>query len=428
MMVKLHGLMLGTALAIASSTPLLAQSNQSFTTQSGDDNSIRIDQALGGANQAGESAPIGPALGNGTILQSGDGNRLRIEQFGSNNAVGTLEDPIAAIGDNFGIEQSDNYNRLVIIQSSSDNAVYEVLQNGGSTNARWNNNAVIEQAGGTGNFVYQVNQQQLSASSTPNVVRISQNGTDNLVGSPTVGQRFSTNFRVFQEGIGNGDANRMVVEQNGTAQTLQYIRQRGAANRAMIEQSNGSANDIRRVLQFATGAPDTTGGNRLDIVQAGSQNYIFEIDQSNVDGGDVNQIDLTFVGSFNGDGLLTGVAGSSGLSQGSYVMQEGSSNIINTVFAGDGNLFGFSQSGYDNLIAGAIDGSNNQIAVVQGNVGTLDSSDNQALLAYGPQADGNNHRIDQFGTSNAALLAVTSDINQGTIVQNGNGNFTSMAQ
>lgn len=377
-----------------------ADSNTLFLDQSGSNNVADVDQSHGsGGNDIGLST--GPALQDGdgnklvydntlyasgsnndivSILQDGDDNDMLFRDW--NNAHNNVTSLAKQIGDNNYLRASHN--------GGDDNVLSSVIAEGDS------NDITIDQSGKFG----EIQSVRITGSNNGNNgshvnnqnwgIRISQGGGNNniirdatiegdnntgLAGygyfdDPSSSALRGTAMRITQSGNTN-DANSTMLGSNGNAI---LIHQDGDDNIGDVAQglTVGSTGNAVKMIQ-------TGNTNNGSVLQAGSYNiaHITQDGSSNFIGanqyGDSNTLMATFVGSGNGIGMMSGVAGdlegsNMNLAQGTVLQDSSmsmSGNLISYNVNGNNNLFAFAQIGSANLIEGSVGSNGNQVAVLQ---------------------------------------------------------------
>lgn len=232
--------------------------NDATVDQDGNDNNASIEQEYQAANGVTANneaivAQTGDQNDVALLNQNGAGNEYNVNQEGDNNLVNQWP------------EQGKNgpsTNGLIDIdQIGNSNEVHDADQTGE------NNRAIVSQ-NGVGNFVDIEGQR--SAGTAGNLIDILQEGDgDHAVGT-------GTGTGAYQDGVGNS----MDIDQSGWGQAAgtesvqsdgvpgqeggQGLVQLGQDNELIIDQ-NGSANTVRSVLQDGT-------SNMADIQQNGSNN------------------------------------------------------------------------------------------------------------------------------------------------------------
>ncbi len=374
-----------TALTAVASASYAAGGNESYTNQSGNDNTLAIEQI--GGNLAGDSSA------DRTITQSGNDNEIDLfqENLGGTNRIGAG----AAIGGNpigQGVDQIGDNNKLDVSQSGKSLDVFDIQQTGGS--AVESNITTITQTG-SGQTVSNIKQTfDGYSSSDANEITILQSGSLNLIGNTSSGPR-GDGSGITQ--IGNG--NSTLVNQSGKSQKIYTLKQQDTksglgSNTATITQSGNDGNLVRLVDQYNYGSLDNT----LSITQVSNGNGgngagLFESSVTKNMAG----VDVT--------GFISGASPNQHPSQ-SFAKQTGGGNDLTYSTLGEANKFGFLQAGFSNAINIVSDGIGQEVAIRQ------TGSDNETFgrqagshNSTGIQMDGNRNSVDFFQTSTAASIS-----------------------
>ncbi len=459
-----------TALTLALSAPAQAQTignNQTFVGQVGDTNTLLIVQD-GQDNRVGDTGVTGAALDFADtflvtfgialddltrffVNQIGDGNDAEVNQTGFANAFGANRDIVdpnlnRAINPT-GVNQMGDGNLLRVDQYAADasrtsgtgNIVVSVAQSGPDTSAAPTtvpNRLTIRQglseadaaldpvpstAPGDGGHQVGVIVQRGDATAT-NTISIAQTGASFATDGTWTGSFIG---EITQEGATTGTAgagNAVTVTQTGPSNALSTARQGGTGNALTLTQigSNNAVNDT-----------DQTGiNNTITVTMDGAGNGIAEVAQDNsasASGGNSATITITGQGngfepagqprvqSFSGrlDALTdptrrTSVALAS-------IEQLGGGHILDLRIVGDGNTFGFSQTGGDgNTIGAQQTGDDNELGVVQiGDGNTLDVVQDSETIGDGTVA---------ASGGNALGATIRGDSNRASVLQRGLGN------
>lgn len=380
--------LLGATALTAIAGMAAAQSNEATTSQTGNDNSLRVEQTHGGSATANNIAGNGIAgTGAEAIVQDGNDNDIDIMQHntgGRDNLVGQGGD--RATGSAKGVDQTGNNNRLVIDQSGSGLKVHDVQQKGGG--AAPANNAEIDQTGSL-NYVSNIDQ-DYKGSGAGNDISVMQTGSLNIVGNTGSGPRGAG---IHQEGNGNAAD----IDQTGRRNGLFLLDQKGrggggTSNSFELTQTSnfsGTGNRVSSVIQTNTGAAPNTA----TITQNGQQNGTT---------------------GFAGAGAVAGLGAST-------VLQEGQGNALVYDAIGTSNAFAFAQEGRDNDIDAISNGVANEVAIAQ------DGRDNVALAnqmgdenAIGARMTGNGNMLDMLQNGGGAGMGNAISV---TIDGNNNNNF-----
>ena len=363
-----------TALTAVASASYAAGGNESYTSQSGNDNTLAIEQI--GGNLAGENST------SHAVTQFGNDNEIDIyqETSGGVNRIGTGGSQAGN-----GVDQIGNNNKLDVNQNGTSLDVFEVQQNGGS--AVDSNVTAITQTGSR-QTVSNIKQTfDGYSSSDANEITILQSGRLNLIGNTSSGPR-SDGSGITQ--IGNG--NSATVDQSGNSQTVYTLKQQ--------DTKAGSGSNIATITQ--SGNVGTANGSRVQLVA--QYNY----------GALDNTLSITQVVTGNGDngkgafsGAVTlGVTGGLLLSNQSFAGQSGSGNDLTYSTVGEANKFGFLQQGLGNIIDSVSNGVGQEVAIRQ------TGSDNETYgiqtgshNSAGIQMDGNRNFVDFSQDSTAGAIA-----------------------
>ncbi|KUF11465.1 hypothetical protein [Pseudoponticoccus marisrubri] len=395
------------ALLVCASSAM-ADDNDAFLTQTGDDNTSLILQSSGMGNTFGLAGLPG--------LQNGDHNELDVEQIGDNNEVGTQ----GAGFEQLNVNSSSRSNTADITQSTSDNVVGEVFQRTGGTvpffGPQSGNTLTILQDGGDGNILNAVTQNRTFPLRRGNDADIQQSGNDNFF--DTIDQIGGNNsLTMVVTGDENGrerdlpgvgaPALAMATFSDLSGATVNQIRQLGEGNSADID-IDGNWNLIGLNQDGAGNSADSIiidgNTNKLGVVQTGIDNDlavseilgnfndvgVLQLGNDNtasltVDGGanefGIGQIGvdnsqtINVIGRQNGEGRTfndptfadtqTALDATGGLLPRGLSIQLGNDNDIMHDVDGDRNVFAFAQVGNGNMIDGAQTGFTNMAAVVQ---------------------------------------------------------------
>lgn len=268
------------------------------------------------------------------------------------------------------------------------------------------NNALIMQnyGGNSGNIAGNTGATSILQDGDANDLYVSQQGSNNRVGSGTFFQRSDTNF-------GPSDlANKATITQFSDQNTVEKIRQNaiGASlavgpNEVEVEQGTtlgtGDLNYIRDIAQ------ERGANNYLLIKQTGASNYTYSARQEG------NDNDARLVISGNGNGV-------SGLSlHPDYAGAGGNTGLLsNNNHVGAFHWAAIEQRGTGNRTDLTISGNNNQYAIQNGRYRNS-SEDN---MAQGLLISGNDNQlgISQVGSRNdVSLSTIAGDFNSIGIVQ-----------
>ncbi len=411
---KLSKLLLTSTTALGlSMTAAIADSNEAYLDQNGDEHNALIEQP-GSSNDAGANGA--------ELTQNGHRNDLTIEQSGDSNEIGL---GVNSVTGTTGILQTHNGavpansrrgNSLSITQSSDQNSVGAVDQQSSTQGGFTRNTATIIQGGSGEHDIGSVRQSK--GSSTRNSLDVTQEGSNNKVATITqrsgLGGNGLNSINLFMAGDENGrgalsgfaaasGATTSTLEQDGRGNSIDLvingrpnipvpdqnqfgITQLGLDNTVNTVTLNskranlgiyqdGNRNEV--AMSTVEGNDNTIGIRQLqddnlaqvNITGNGVGNSFF-IDQDGV----FNSGYVTISGSNNGDGLVYGdpltgpaqtvTAGVVDWERG-VLRQRGDFNSADLSQFGNGNMFGTLQSGDSNTIVGVQDGSTNQVAVLQ---------------------------------------------------------------
>ena len=391
-----------TAMASMSFAASSSGSNESYTAQDGNDNTLLIEQ-IGGNTAGANTTDL-------AITQNGDDNEIDIyqERTGNGNKISTGGDRTKE-----GVDQIGDNNKLDINQVGSNLVVYDSQQTGGA--AVDSNVATIDQTG-TNNYVMNIKQTfRGNASSDANEIDIQQTGQRNYIGNTVSGPR-GDGSGITQFGNGNS----ATVDQSGSWQQVFELNQKdtkrhAGSNSATIKQmgSVGTAdgNLVQKVDQFNNGVLDNT----ISITQTVT--------------GDGDNGKGTFAGTSSL--AVTGVQ----LGNQSFAGQSGSDNELTYSTVGQQNKFGFLQQGIGNMIDSVSNGTGQEVAVRQSGDDN-DTFGNQAGLFHsaGVQMEGNSNFVDftqsGSGTSiadgNRLAIMIDGNSNELTSVQTGMNNLADL--
>jgi len=380
-----------SAMGVLMSAAWANDSNKSYITQNGNDNTANIEQSAGsGGNEVG--------LASKPILQQGDNNSfserqftgggfangnnriIEAEQIGNSNAFSSEYSNNAGGNVIQDVLQNGNSNRISIGRNAAHNSTVGVVTQEGSSNF-----LTIGQSSGSGNVVALV--QQLgnnNGASTVNVENwgtyIRQSGSNNRVAESTIdGDNnnptiFNTTYgpvhKIVQTGSGNGSLHALAVTRGSNGNFI-HITQLGNTNQFSIQQGANRSSQHNKATLTQDGNDNWGTGtqfgseNTISISQTGNANLV-TVNQT----GDGNSATANITGNSNGGGMMSGgaasVAASNGLTSG-LIVQDGFSNTaLYTVSGSDSNQFAFLQDGNLNSITGSVSGSGgNQAAVAQ---------------------------------------------------------------
>lgn len=363
-----------TALTAVASASYAAGGNESYTSQSGNDNTLAIEQI--GGNLAGENST------SHAVTQLGDDNEIDIyqETSGGANRIGTGGSQAGN-----GVDQIGNNNKLDVNQNGTSLDVFEVQQNGGS--AVDSNVTTITQTG-SAQTVSNIKQTfDGYSSSDANEITILQSGSRQLIGNTSSGPR-SDGSGITQ--IGNG--NSATVDQSGKSQSVFTLKQQ--------DTKSGSGSNIATITQ--SGNVGTADGSHVQLVDQynyGTLDNTLSITQEVTGNGDNGK------GAFSG-AVTLGVSGGLLLSDQSFAGQSGSGNDLTYSTVGEANKFGFLQQGTGNTIDSVSNGIGQEVAIRQ------TGSDNETYgiqtgshNSAGIEMDGNRNFVDFFQDSTAGAIA-----------------------
>jgi hypothetical protein len=161
----------------------------------------------------------------------------------------------------------------------------------------------------------------------------------------------------------------------------------------------------------------------MNIVQKGNDNYIHSASQAGSD----HVLQLTFRGNHNGRDAFahtetSDVAAAGGLSQGDAI-QAGSGNSLNVTFTGNHNSFAFGQFGPGDVITGQVNGSSNEVALLQDG-----ASLGGNLIDFKTTGNDNALGVEQTGQSNTVTSTQNGTANVGSLMQGGYHNVATVTQ
>jgi hypothetical protein len=369
MTLRFRWLLAGTLVgALGSANAQELGTNQVYIGQTGDTNTITIDQE-GNSNLVGENADIL------RLNQFGARNTLTVDQFGFSNSLGALLTSPFPEFRVFGPNQEGDRNQLVVDQSNL------------------NSNAA-NSIGATGQIA------ATGRSSVGNFMTVTQ-----VSGEAGLGQAIEQIVQInFTAGLANSVDISQTDENGIGGNIIGRIWQNGSDNGVVIDQINGE-NEVRTVTQWGA-------GNRLTVDQDGARNLVDIVEQNNdVQGGGGNIAELRFESDANGS---DGANGFSNFASGlptvrapgqAQVFQLGSENTLSFLATGgSNNLYGFTQDGDGNGVRAISDGNANEIAIAQ----------------FG---DGNSLSSVQDGDRNRGAILQFGDYNVVDLTQTGNGNL-----
>jgi hypothetical protein len=389
-------LLLATAsvLALGYASAALAGGSSSYTLQTGDNQSINVDQSLGNNNLVGTSAtpflqqngdPSSALAGTGgnfiTINQAGDGNQVvgingyihpapalgAAGQSGTSNAARVQQDGTSGIvqlqqnghynGRAFGYggsinQSSTTYGSQAVVQEVGDYNDFAITQSGSSNPSAGHNRAQLTQ----GSYVHPASH---------NLARIDQES------GPGAGQRLTSgqdgnynNLHSIQ--IGLSTSNWLTSSQTGTG--VNFWQQ-------------------NQIWNYQTGSNE-----QANLTQNGYSLTIYNVQQGSNDNLNVTKQ----TGNDNTISNYQGAASSSNLVQ--VELQGGSYNNISSNQTGSGNVLDVqNQAGYGNWTVNWQSGS--------GNVATVTQQTGVGGLIDNKQSGSNGSAIyDQQGNFNKAIL------------------------
>lgn len=399
--------LLGFGIAIGAVSHAAAQSatNKAWIGQTGDTNTITIDQAGIGNSVGADNSTL-------RLNQDGRFNAVTVKQSGWSNSAGatSLAQPNVPLG----INQRGDRNEIELLQENRNiggsNVIGAILQISLKGLSRLANSLHVKQSAGSGDgtaghSIGWITQENTGGDQRRNDVTLVQSGglagAGNAIGS------------VFQRGEGN----LVNAMQTGDANRIGGLRQKGAGNEIVVLQGEGKDNTLDRVTQIGE-------LNKAQIRQSGNRNYVASVLQNNervaISG---NTLAVTLAGDDNGGDGLGGVGAFTddvtrhvGVYQSAFT-QIGDDNAIRmTVNGGSDNLFGFSQVGYGNGAVVSISAgrdakparaSYNEVAVFQ-------------------RGDDNDARVGMVGSKNVVGIYMDGARNQLSLTQKGNGNVSDL--
>lgn len=387
---KLSKLLLTSTTALGlSMTAAMADDNEAYIDQLGNDNNALVEQEGSSAEAGSDGSGNTP----GGMVQNGDNNNIDILQL-NGSVVGTGGDYVQL---NEGVDQDGDYNTLNVTQEFGSR-VFEVQQDSrGTTGAPTDvvNSVEIDQKGNMA--VSRVNQTYTGdgTSGTANTVNISQRGSQFHLSRVGDSNGFSkealenSDRGIFQV----GDSNSVDITQRSAGQSIERLNQTGSGNDFDLVQTDGNGNDTDFAIQ-------TGNDNVIDIQQLGANNEIRVVKQidSSDGSGDNNSLVVTMNGDNNGVGIGLGSSGDAfdvaGLvdTTAGYFTQDGDSNIATLDVWGSDNAVSYHSEGDSNSIdgdigSGTVNASGNRAAVVQ--VGDMNTA------SFSQMGSGNNAGISQ---------------------------------
>ncbi len=371
---KLSKLLLTSTTALGlSMSAAVADNNEAFTDQQGNNNDAQIDQTAADNSTVGIETPAGNV--NGPALQDGNNNTLSIEQIGTSNNV--AEDTLSGALVQSGLTQDGNDNDMTILQSRT----------GGVTTfgnmLKW-----AEQDG---------NRNELSINQTSdggtNTANASQTGNDNVAevsqSNTATGTNFSNNNFVSQSSsptagtggvVQDGNRNEAYVDQDGYDLRLSRLEQTGNENFADVDMVGNDIGNGGLTPGFS-GASNASGSV---VAQTGNRN--------------------------DTDMFLSGV----GVVYG--VKQIGNDNLAQNIsVTGDDNSIGVGQYGNRNEIALA------NVANRENSIG-INQTGNDNFAWADVTRIGNDVLIGQYGNRNETYFLSAADYSEATLEVTGNDN------
>ncbi len=415
-LLSMNRILLVSGLALGFAVGANAQSNQSTTTQSGNNNNAGVTQT-GTLNQS-DLTQLGASAA--TVNQNGSGNRVD----GLTPATSFTQ-----TSSQLNATQTGSNNRLFGTQNASSATVSQTSTTGGS------GNLVNLTQTGAGDF---------GGPPAEAGAEISQNGNGNIA---TVRQSSASQTDVTQVGTGNTATVDQYGNPTSSAGSTTTVYQNGMNNDAVVRQQSGAS--FATIEQFGGNGNDAFIDQRGDndagrITQDGNRN---QARTTGIPGilqrGDNNTTTIDQVGNDNvartTTGLTTAGAGEfntiaitqSGNEQLAAFDTDGGDNDI--VIQQSGGVAGTDAPGptpsgtpnlgYSNVANGRAVGDNNEIRIVQTGTRNAVATSNQVQSGRGVDIVGDDNlvSVEQTGTGfgNRAVFDVDGDLNQARLTQEG---------
>lgn len=382
--------LLFTSIFICSTALAQNSQNQASQDTDGNNNIATITQAKAAGSEASvkqegdrNSSTIiqDGYLHNASLYNVGDENIIRQSQYGTNN-----QQRVELWGDKneFTTFQEGEDNFIYLNTRGTDPGLFGRPSNGSNNNE---NSANIRQDGYRNLF-------SGSVTGSNNEVSVEQTGRYNKIGGalfdvPTLSlQSSQTGVFGFLQSLFNGDAwsangvniygdnNKVSLKQAGFS-NANYAFIEGDNNQVTQRMTDGTDNTILQA---------TIGSDNKSILELWGDNNIMLTGQK----GSGNQLFLNTRGT--GTGFTNGGGNSS-------------------------NLFVALQLNDDNFISGGIDGSHNEIGIVQFGSQNMVGSNLYAADGLRVMGDDNTVHIGQYGYGNTASTSVVGNYNTATIQQ-----------
>ncbi|WP_321446543.1 hypothetical protein [uncultured Cohaesibacter sp.] len=393
------GLLAATAVGLLSvGYAYAAGGNEAFVEQTGDANSVSLDQSSGEYNTLGSSADAASQVGNKntlTVTQSGDGNEIGLgvdgfDQVGSNNTA-------------------------QIEQTSNNNSVGSVLQDENTASGAYGKNFLkIEQSVGDGNKVNTV--AQTTTVSGKNVAKLVMKGAGNTI--DTVSQTNDANAQtdvntvnVYIDGNSNGTAGSLSGYALGSGAISSAISQSGSNNEAKLS-INGNDN------QFGVTQENVNGGsNSLQALQLQGDRNEIGVVQTTGDPNDANSLTIN---------KIKGNDNNVGVSQTGWGNNVGTISLGETSNSSNGNLISLSQKDGADADIVVYAGDYNDVYVSQSGASSIRHNAKVSITSSAIGAGPNNKVIvDQGGNGLDAETTILGDLNYSRTYQASVGNTAS---
>jgi hypothetical protein len=395
-----------TALGLLMATGAYADNNQAQVKQTGDHNTA-IGQQDGAGNYLGLA---NPSSGWGHVEQNGDYNNLDVQQTGNNNRV-------ANSASDANVYQNGDRNSIDVTQTTSSgsytsNSVLKITQTSNHGSAVTNKLVIQQDDGASGTTLSQ--QTVGSVSQDTNGYDINNSIYTNSIDILQRGSGYGYNKgnavgSTSQKGYGN----RQDVDQVGTSNYIKTITQTGNSNTATIN-LNGDQNALYKLEQ--TGSNDTAT-IKLSGVQngTGSAGFITPNGSSpfTVYANDGTHVQM---GVFTAGGPAAGVAQ---VTQGEVHQTGGNGNTASYIVTNSNyNLYGITQNGSGNAVVGTVSSDSNQSAVWQNGDGNVTDFIQEVGAGnnLGAASDGSNNLLylRQSGAGNKLTASLQGNENNNT--------------
>ncbi len=379
------GLLAATAMGLLSvGYAYAAGGNEAFVEQTGDANSVSLDQSSGENNTLGSSADAASQVGNK--------NTLTVTQSGDSNEIGLVGSGFDQVGSN---------NTAQIEQTSNGNSVGSILQDENTASGAYGKNFLkIEQGVGDGNKVNTV--AQTTTVSGKNVAKLVMKGAGNTI--DTVSQTNDANVQtdvntvnVYIDGNSNGTAGSLSGYALGAGAISSEISQSGSNNEAKLT-INGNDN------QFGVTQENVNGGsNSLQTLQLqGNRNELGVVQTT----GDPNDANSLTINKIKGDDNNVGV------SQTGWGNNVGTISLGETSNSSNGNLISLSQKDGADADIVVYTGDYNDVYVSQSGASTIRHNAKVSITSSAIGAGPNNEVIVlQGGNGLEAETTILGDLN-----------------